>query len=176
MVFYYAAQTRTRGLSEPEISDASSLRRQVWQYLATGAGYVEAKAALARSRYRPWFAAVQAQDDGLFALPDSEIVDNPAVRSRLWFRFEMNYDPTEALRKLSVAALFLFGEQDELVPVARSVEIIRKTLVESRAADFTIKVFPGADHGIYVDAPDGSRLPAPGYLDTIQEWLWKRMN
>jgi len=176
MIFYYANQLRAGGLSESEIAEGSALRRQVWKYLATGAGYAEAKAALARSRSQPWFAALQAQEDGVFASSDSAILDNPAMKSRLWFRFEVNYDPTAALRKLSVPALFLFGEQDELVPVGRSVDIIRKTLVESRAADFTIKVFPGADHGIYVMAPDGGRVYASGYLDTMREWLRKRVN
>jgi len=100
-----------------------------------------------------WFAGwgiAALTEDGLFALSDSAILDDPAMQSRSWFKSEMNYDPTAALRKLSVPALFIFGERDELVPVGRSVEIIRKTLAGSRAAGFTIKVFPGADHGIYV--------------------------
>ena len=87
----------------------------------------------------------------------------------------MNYDPTVALRKLSVPALFIFGEDDRLVPVPVSVEVIRKTLVQSRARDFTIRIFPGADHGIYADAASGRQL-APGYLDTMKDWLQKRIH
>jgi hypothetical protein len=89
----------------------------------------------------------------------------------LWFRLELNYDPTAALRKLSAPALFLFGEKDKLVPVAKSVAIIRETLSERPHADFTIKVFPGADHGIYVATADGARSYAPGYLETMRGWL-----
>jgi pimeloyl-ACP methyl ester carboxylesterase len=175
MIFYYGSQLRDKGLSEADIASASSVRRQVWQYLATGTGQVEAQAALASSRKQRWFAALAAQEDGLFALSDSAILDNPSMRSRLWFQSEMNYDPTAALRKLAVPALFLFGAQDDLVPVTRSVEIIRKTLTGSAAADFTIKIFPGADHGIYVETPEGGRSLAPGYLDTMRDWLRKRL-
>ena len=165
MVFLYGNQLRDEGLSESAIADASALRRQVWQYLSTGNGYAEAKAALALARSRPWFQALQAQQDGLFAKSDSEILDNPGLRSSLWFHVELNYDPTGALRKLSVPALFVFGEKDELVPVMKSADIIR---ANQQDRDFTIKVFPGADHGIYVG---GGRSHAPGYLDTMRDWM-----
>jgi pimeloyl-ACP methyl ester carboxylesterase len=171
MIFYYGSQLRNQGLSESAIAEASTLRRQVWQYLATGAGYAEAKAALARSRPQPWFAALKTQNDGLFALSDSEILDKPETRSRIWFRVEVNYDPRAALRKLAVPALFLFGQSDQLVPVDKSVEIIRATLSEGPPHDFTIKAFPDADHQIEIIAADGTRQAAPGYLDTMRRWL-----
>ena len=76
------------------------------------------------------------------------------MRARVWFRLEADYDPTVALRALSVPALFIFGDQDQLVPVARSIEIIRDTLTRAGHRDFEIVVFPGADHGI--------RIPSAG--------------
>ena len=174
MVFYYGSLLRRQGLSESAISEASALRRLVWQCLATGNGCAEAKTALALARSQPWFHALQAQQDGLFAKSDSEIFDKPEIRSSLWFRAELNYDPVPALRKLAVPALFLFGDQDELVPVPKSVEIIRTALSEPPDRDFTIKVFPGADHGIYVTNAGGTRSYAPGYLDAIRDWLRAR--
>jgi dienelactone hydrolase len=171
MIFYYGNQLRSQGLSEAAISAASRVRRQVWQYLATGNGYREAKSALVQARAQPWFRVLQSQEDGLFKKSDSEILDAPELRSRLWFHAELNYDPTAALRKLSTPALFLFGEKDELVPVTKSVEIIRAALSESPGHDFAIKVFPDADHGIYVTGVDGTTNYAPGYLDTMRDWL-----
>jgi len=175
MIFYYGRQLRDKGFSEPQIEEASTLRRLVWNYLATGASHDEAKAALERGRSRPWYAALQAQDDGLFALSEPDILDFPARRSRLWFKVEMNYDPAITLRKLSVPALFLFGERDELVPVGKSVEIIRRVLTQTGHPDFTIRVFPEADHGIRVTAADGTTRLAPGYLDAMRDWLRKRV-
>ena len=81
----------------------------------------------------------------------------------------MNYDPRIALRKLTVPALFLFGERDELVPVEKSAGMIRQTLTESGHRNFIIRTFPNADHGIRLDAP--GRPFAPGYLEAMSQWL-----
>lgn len=171
MIFYYGSQLRNQGLSEPAIGAASVLRRRVWQYLATGKDYAGAKAALVQARSQPWFAALQAQEDGLFAQSDADILDKPETRSHIWFRLELNYDPGAALRKLSVPALFVFGDKDELVPVTKSVEVIRSVLSDGGNPDFTIKVFPGADHVIFVTDAHGGRDYAPGYREAMRDWL-----
>jgi pimeloyl-ACP methyl ester carboxylesterase len=87
----------------------------------------------------------------------------------------MNYYPAATLRKLNVPALFLFGSDDQPVPVPQSVEIIRETLAESGHSDFTIKIFPGADHGLYLQAATGSIRLAPDYETTMKEWVLKRV-
>ena len=171
MVFYYASQLRRDGLSEADIAEASALRRIVWTYLSTGEGYEETTAALERSASTPWLANLAAQQDGLFRRSASDILHDEALRARIWFRAEANYDPRIALRKLSVPALFLFGDADELVPVPASVSIIESTLRESGHQPDVIKVFPGADHVIRVVQSDGRRTYAPGYLETMEDWL-----
>jgi dienelactone hydrolase len=170
MIFYYGTQLRDQGVPAQQVAEASDLRRKVWRYLSTGEGYDEASTALQQAQSQPWFAAIKEQPDGLFAKsPASKILDDPAIRAQQWFKFEIDYDPRSALRKLTVPALFLFGGQDELVPVQRSADIIRQTLTESGHRDFTIKTFPDADHNIRLRTPDG-RPFAPGYLDTMREW------
>jgi pimeloyl-ACP methyl ester carboxylesterase len=174
MIFYYGNQLRDQGVPEEQIVEASDLRRRVWHYLSTGEGYEEANHALQRAQSRPWFAALREQPDGLFnTSPASAILHDRAIRARMWFKVEMNYDPRIALRKLTVPALFLFGEHDELVPVQRSVDIIRKTLTESGHGNFTIKIIADADHTIRSETPDGRRQFAPGYLETISDWVRK---
>lgn len=175
MIFLYGRQLQANGFTGAKVEEASALRRQIWKFLATGEGYQSAKAALDSARSKPWYASLAEQHDGLFALPASKILQYPPQRSRLWFTAEMNYDPTLALRRLTVPALFLFGGKDDMVPVGRSVDIIRTTLTESGHPDFTIRVFPGADHGIYVALPDGTMQLAPGYLDAMRDWLHKRL-
>jgi pimeloyl-ACP methyl ester carboxylesterase len=170
MIFYYASEFRRNGMPEREIAEASDLRNKVWHYLSTGDGYAEANAALTRAQTQPWFPALKEQSDGLFKKsPVSSILEDPKLRNRLWFKVEMNYDPTVALRGLTVPSLFLFGEDDQLVPVPKSVDVIRRTLTESGRSDFTIKTFPKADHGIRVDGDF-----APGYLETMRTWLKSR--
>lgn len=173
MIFYYASQFRRQNIPENQIEGVSELRRLVWHYLATGEGYERASKALEQAPSRPWFAALKEQPDGLFRRPASEILHDTAMRSSLWFKVEMNYDPRIALRQLTVPALFLFGERDELVPVPKSVEVIRQTLTESGHPDFTIKVFPGANHTMQLTS-DGGYSFVPGYLETMKQWVQTR--
>ena len=173
MIFYYANQLRDQGLPEPQVAEASDLRRQVWHYLSTGEGYEAADKALQRAQSQPWFPAIQEQQDGLFhRTPVSGILKDSSLRERVWFKVEMNYDPLIALRKLTVPALFVFGDQDRLVPVQTSIDIIRQTLIESGHRDFTIKHFPGADHGIRLE----SGQFAPGYLQTMSDWVHSKVS
>ena len=173
MVFYYANELRARGVSEQDVDAASDTRRRVWHYLSTGTDEDDARAALDRARTQPWFGALDDQSGGLFGRPTNDLLSDPAVRARVWFRLEADYDPTIALRALFVPALFIFGDQDRLVPVARSVEIIRDTLTHARHRAFDIVVFPGADHGIRIP-PDGG-AQAPQYFETMATWLRKTL-
>jgi pimeloyl-ACP methyl ester carboxylesterase len=174
--FLLRQQLRDRGLSEPQVAEASDLRRQVWHYLSTGEGYDVASKALRRAESQLWFAAIQEQQDGLFnRTPVSGILKDSSLRERLWFKVEMNYDPRIALRKLTVPVLFVFGDQDRLVPVQTSIDIIRQTLTESGHRDFTIKTFPRADHGIRLASFDGRGQFAPGYLQTMSNWVHSKV-
>jgi dienelactone hydrolase len=176
MIFYYANQLRERGFGDDDVERASDLRRKVWHLLSTGDGDEAARDALDRARGTRWLDALADQNDGLFGRPPSEILHSAALRERIWFREEANYDPTVALRALSVPALFVFGADDALVPVERSVSIIRTTLTAAGRRDFEIVVFPGADHGIRVSSADGRRTLAPGYLDTVEKWLSRTLD
>ena len=171
MIFYYGNLLRERGFSDGEVTEAGAMRRQLWHLFSTGDGYDAAARALDDARSRPWFAAVNEQSDGLLSRPTKALLDDPAMRGRQWYRSEVNYDPRIALRALSVPALFIFGDRDALVPVEPSVAIIRQTLTDAGHRAFSIVVFPGADHGMFVTAAEGGRTLAPGYLDAIKGWL-----
>lgn len=166
MIHYFASQLRAKGVAESDIAEASALRRQVWRCLSTGADCKETRSSVERAKTMPSFAIVATQDDRVF----QTFEDAESESGDRWFKAEVNYDPTIALRKLSVPALFIFGDRDWLVPVARSVDVIRRTLAESGHKDFTIRVFEGADHGIQVGSG-----PAPGYLELMKTWLAARV-
>jgi pimeloyl-ACP methyl ester carboxylesterase len=171
MIFYYASELRNAGFRYADVAEASVLRRLIWNYLAAGTGYEEAKAAIERAKGKRWYAAVRGQQDDLIG----SLAHAQKERSSNWYKTEMNYDPVATLRKLNVPALFLFGAEDQLVPAAKSAEIIRQTLTESSDRDFTIKVFPGADHGIYVRDATGSMRLASGYEETMKQWVLLRL-
>jgi len=169
MIFYYAEELRAEGLKEKDMEEASALRRKVWTYAETGIGYASAKAAIEAARMKPWYRAAKAQKDDLFGpLLTPEEQRKPGAVGFRWFREEAIYDPAPALRTLGVPALFLFGDEDRLVPVDVSVNVIRKVQEEDRKKDFAIRVFRGADHGMYSSASGGLH---PEYLKTMHEWL-----
>jgi pimeloyl-ACP methyl ester carboxylesterase len=163
MVFYYANQLRAERVPEPDVQKVTTLRRLVWNAAYTGRDLARAKTQLDEARRMASDEHVRAQQDDLV-----QALRRPAG---LWITQEMNYDPLSALRQLAVPSLFIFGQDDQLVPVEQSVDLIRRTLTETRHPDFTIKVFPGADHGIQVPEPDGSFRPAPEYFSAMRDWL-----
>jgi hypothetical protein len=92
----------------------------------------------------------------------------------LSFRREMTYDPVPALKALRVPALFLFGVEDRLIPVDKSVEVIRGILTQTRA-DFTIQVFDHDDHIMRVATGDDRGSIDLRYLDTMRNWLTEKV-
>jgi uncharacterized protein len=180
MIFYYAMELRAQGVPESDVQEASTLRRNVWNYLFTGKGYDQAKKDLSQARTKRWYNGVRLQQDDLFGRLDmpSELSKPNLVR----FKREMTYDPIPALQALRVPALFLFGDEDRLVNVDESVPIIRRVLTQSGHRDFTIRIFHHVDHGMHLttngnpDPANGNVAPAvgdvaPEYLSTMQSWV-----
>jgi uncharacterized protein len=169
MIFYYANELRTQGLSESDVRQATTLRREIWTYMESGQNYQRTKADLEHSRAKPWFETAKAQQDNSFGpLPPPTERTKPSGRNQLWFGHEAVYDPLPALRALHVPTLFLFGDQDQLVPVPESIAILRRVQAEDPRHNFTIRELPNDDHGMHLIS-DGSLDPE--YLHTMQTWL-----
>lgn len=121
-----------------------------------GAPRAELDAAAAEARDKPWMIAVP---------PDS---------SPYWAfsRRIAAYDPGQYWRQVTVPALLVYGERDERVPVSASISAIRAS---ARRKPDQIIVFPEADHGFRVKAPDAAGFAwpqnAPGYPDLMIGWI-----
>jgi pimeloyl-ACP methyl ester carboxylesterase len=97
---------------------------------------------------------------------------SPVPDAGLWevaLHTDQDYDPEPVLERVKCPVLVIFGERDVAVPVRRSVEVYEQALTRGGNRDFTIKVFPGADHGIRV----GGEF-APSYLELMSEWILER--
>lgn len=172
MIVYYANELRAEGMSEHDVQEASGVRRDIWKYLSSGAGYEKARAELEQARRKSWYSQAKAQEDDSFRplqTPAELKKPNHAVFN--WYQHEMNYDPVPALRALRVPALFLFGDKDQLIPVAESVAAIRRVLAEDSHHDFTIREFPNDDHGMRLTTGETSAEIDPEYLKTMRGWL-----
>lgn len=89
------------------------------------------------------------------------------VDSEMWdFMLAIfDYDPREALERITVPVLALFGREDSIVPVDESVAVYRDAV----ASDLlTVTVFPGGDHRVQTGDPP--RL-VDGYLNTLSRFV-----
>jgi uncharacterized protein len=87
---------------------------------------------------------------------------------------KQDHDPIPDALRLRCPHLAIFGSADERVPVPDSIHLFSTTACHPHRhhrAPLTIEVFPGASHRMRTDA--GTRL-APGYLDTLTQWIKAR--
>ena len=86
-------------------------------------------------------------------------------------------DPILALQKVKQPVLAVFGELDSSTPVAATTAVYRTALSQAGNRDYSIKVFPGADHALLVwpKPNDQAHWPvlAAGYLDVMTNWINK---
>ena len=176
MIVYYANELREQGVAEGDVREASTVRRDIWNYMSSGAGYQKTKAELDEARRKRWYSQAKVQQDDSFGpLPTPAELSKPVGRSAIWFKQEAVYDPVAALRALRVPALFLFGDHDRLIPVDESVAVIERVLAEDKRRDFTIRVFPDADHEMRLVTSEAAGAIDPAYLKTMRDWLSARV-
>ncbi len=71
------------------------------------------------------------------------------------------FDPLPFIAQMSVPGLWLYGGQDKSIPAERSAAVLRR-LRRSQGKDFTVVVFPNADHNL------------AGSVPTLVKWVAER--
>jgi pimeloyl-ACP methyl ester carboxylesterase len=101
-------------------------------------------------------------------------------RLRAYWDRSFSYDPAPALDRVMCPALFIYGSVDSNVPVDPSVAIIKRAMKTSGNKDIVIKVFSNGRHDL-IEGKDGGPVEftrmwrfAPGYWDTMSEWVTSR--
>ena len=149
---------RRDGVPEVEIEQALTWMRALHEAAREGSSFDEVNAELFQpnrgTAAESYFGAIGREDWPFFVL-----------------NFQRPYDPVESLEQVTCPTLALFGEFDPLVPVTESIRIFEEAARTAGNHDLTIHIFPGADHRIRVG--DSLRF-APGYLETMSEWLRRR--
>jgi uncharacterized protein len=79
------------------------------------------------------------------------------------------FDPAPYLKQFTVPGLWLYGGEDLSQPVDSDLVILDQLKKEGK--DFTVKVFPGAGHGL-LDVPPTD----PSALPTLVEWIRKQVH
>lgn len=159
----YESETRLRdaGFSEADISTALAFKKTVMEMINEGLPEEKIEAATAKGRDEKWFSHV--------GIPEKD------HWMRRWFPLVYTYDPAPDWAKVKVPVLNVLGELDKNVRVSENVPIMEQALRRGGNRDFTIKVFPKANHGLLVFSSQGRPQLAPGFLDFMADWLLKRV-
>jgi dienelactone hydrolase len=102
-------------------------------------------------------------------------------RNQWFLALDIDRNPVPLWEQYEGPVLGIFGQLDSSTPVQQVVPILAKALASRRNTDFSIKVFPKANHNI-MEAETGSdsELPRlnrfiPEYFDTMTDWLKGRL-
>ena len=93
-------------------------------------------------------------------------------------RLNMQYDPVPTLERVSQPVLALFGELDSNVTPQENLGPMKEALQRGGNRNVTLKVIPGADHGLNPFDPANPRVPlhrrkgsVPQVWETVRQWL-----
>jgi uncharacterized protein len=162
--FSYQVEFDRAGLSPDEYSEATAILDAYFDYMATGEGRTELLDRLADTR-----------GTRLSPLADElqPIIPSTENGRRNW-RWIGAYDPAGDIERVRVPVLLLFGDRDTDHPTDVAVARWREGLARAGNEQLSLRIFPGAGHGIRMrEGYTGSgRAPfADGYMEVQLEWL-----
>jgi uncharacterized protein len=161
---------RARGLAGEDLKKALDFKLQALQMLADGAGlndkaWASFEAFVNPYRNEKWFSYVREPRERSFWQKKLYLMSRTRS-SQLW-------------RQIKIPVLAMYGGKDLNVPAAKNVTALTEELNDAGNRDYTIKVFPDANH-------DGLETTAallgdeelrylqryvPAYFDTSIRWV-----
>jgi pimeloyl-ACP methyl ester carboxylesterase len=155
-------------LSAAQISQLNFAWRRFYEYASTGKGEEELDREIAS------LEKIKALDDRR-PLKSGELPKDALVR-----HLDFDFDPLPYWERVRCPVLAIWGEADRLVPVSKSVELIKQSLMRGGNTNGTFKTYPRASHDLTVSdkkraRPDGwwELDWAPGYIETMVQWIIK---
>lgn len=148
-------EMRAQGFDDAAIAQALALRRAAHDYISTGRGRAELAEMRERHAGARWF-----HDPAIGIAP---IDEDPWWR---WYRSKLDFDPVPLWARLDVPVLAVWGGADLVVDADRNARLLERALPDDGTRDLTIRILPGADHGL--------QLPAGHRADTGGRWDWHR--
>jgi pimeloyl-ACP methyl ester carboxylesterase/DNA-binding CsgD family transcriptional regulator len=155
--------------SFPAFLDAYNMfTNATFDFMATGEGWDELESAFSA------YVALAPYEDGI---PQEVLEMEAEVRRTILEPFVKRaaelliYDPVPTLEAVTCPVLAIWGGQDSIIPVEKSCLAFEQALKNAANPDYTLKVFPDADHGMSL--PDGARVP--GYEELMVNWLLERV-
>jgi hypothetical protein len=135
-------------------------------------GYAAFDALRRKYKSEPWYRDVHG-DFLFFVLPLNKAqIDEQA--KKFLFHTPFRYEPMPALRASTTPQLWVLGSDDLDAPSAETARRIKRLILEGK--DFTLAVYPGAEHGLtqYELDSRGQRVStryAPGYFRMMADFI-----
>jgi pimeloyl-ACP methyl ester carboxylesterase len=162
-----------RGYSEADVREMLETRKAWTNYLHGGNSRDVALEALRKAESKPWFDLVY------LPRPSQLTVDPEHDPSRR----RLDDDPIGAVLQAKVPLLFLYGDSDPWVPVARSVERLQSLLKKQQ--DIEYAVIADANHEMMIPGNETMQVDAntthnnapqtPAYFVFLGSWLSHRV-
>jgi uncharacterized protein len=77
------------------------------------------------------------------------------------------FDPVPLLQRMTVPGIWVYGRQDRSIPAEKSAATLER-LRKTEGKDFTVVLFPHADHGLLDTPPTDARA-----MPTLLAWIHK---
>lgn len=103
--------------------------------------------------------------DRFDAIAEKDLSEEEIAANLASFEGTEGFDPRPLLEELEIPVLWLYGGRDQSNPTANDVAIIEEIIAE-RGSDFTVEVFPNANHE-FLDADTGAFVST---FPTIFDW------
>jgi uncharacterized protein len=156
-------QMRTDGVVQEQIEAAVRCAQAIQAASRRGDSYAELDPRVLREApMQPWWQY-------FVGLPDAETWDYWRTRGGIP---DLDFDPVSAWELVHCPVLAIWGERDTVLPVSEVAARTEAALARAGNPDVTIRVFPGAKHGI--ELVETGEL-APGYLELIASWTRERV-
>jgi pimeloyl-ACP methyl ester carboxylesterase len=167
---YFDDEIKLRDLKfpEPDIADAVDLLKMADNVIRQRESWDTFARARAAAAEKPWFKHLDAYPVKIPRQAPVWTSGDP----------DLDFDPAPVWEKVHVPVLAIVGELDKSTPAAPTAERLETFQRRAGNRDVTIRTFPGANHGLWVERttegqPDWDR-PAAGWLELMLQWLDKR--
>jgi pimeloyl-ACP methyl ester carboxylesterase len=176
---------RSGGATATEIKTELARQEEVYKVVRTNKGWDELRLELQKDA-KESLDKMTAEERK--AVGDEEKLINTSTDAKIkgakspWFKYFINFDPAKQLEKVKCPVLALFGELDMQVPPDLNKEPMEKVFKKSGNKDYTVQVFPKANH-LFQEAKTGNPTEyatlkkefVVGFLERITEWIKQRV-
>jgi pimeloyl-ACP methyl ester carboxylesterase len=173
IIYQTTLAAREHGADENTLALMRSWYERLYALLAE-----DTDSATAEKKIRELHTTLTAEEKEKVGWPDQELDHQIAGQLRPHWRCDLRHDPCAVLKQVRCPVLALGAEMDRLVPAKENLPAIEQALKAGGNTRFTVREFPGMNHGFQTVRPDHTpgkasdgETMSPLVLQTISDWI-----